>query len=157
MVNDGAVFLLGAEEDDLGVLGNGDGMAGGPVEQIATEDEVFRAVQVGYGDLAFDQIAPMGRLTEVVFESLEQGRDVDTGREGEVLAGDFAVACRIAKFGYLASYGARNVDLLRNIVLRDSHGGVALKFRSKQAIENERGFRRKLTLKDNKRSIGCVG
>ena len=29
VVNDGAVFLLGVEEDDLGVVGNGDGMAGG--------------------------------------------------------------------------------------------------------------------------------
>ena len=109
MVYNRAVFLLRAKENDFGVLGNRDGMARGPVEKIAAEDEVFRAIQVGYGDFAFDQIAPMGRLTEVIFEALEQGRDVDAGRKRKIFAGDFAVACRIAKFGYLASYGARNI------------------------------------------------
>ena len=49
MFDYGAMFLLRAEEDDLGVLANGDGMAGRPVEQIAAEDRVFRAVRVSHG------------------------------------------------------------------------------------------------------------
>ncbi len=72
MLDNGAVLLLRTEQDDLCILGNGDRMAGGPVEKITAVDGFFRSARVGHRDLALNHIAPMWGLTQVTLGRILQ-------------------------------------------------------------------------------------
>lgn len=59
MINDQTVFVLGAEQDHLDVLGDGDGVAGRPVEEIVAFDDFLGAIGVSDREGALNQVAPM--------------------------------------------------------------------------------------------------
>jgi hypothetical protein len=52
------------------------GMAGRPIEQVAGAHRLLACVAVGDREFAFDQVAPMRGLAQVVLQALQQGRDV---------------------------------------------------------------------------------
>jgi hypothetical protein len=52
--HDGAVRVLRAEQNDLGVLADLDRVAGRPVKEIASGDRLMLSIPIGDGNLAFD-------------------------------------------------------------------------------------------------------
>src|SRR3546814_5563639 len=87
-----AVFVLGAEKNDFGILAGFHRVARAPVEQVSVADRLLLAIGVGHLKSSLQQVAPVGRLAQVVLQTLEQGRDVGPGSQGKVLAADGAVA-----------------------------------------------------------------
>ena len=76
-----AVLDLGAEKDDFGIFNNFDRVARWPIKKIGARDAFVLAVFVGDGDFALDEVAPVRRLAEVVFEPFQERRDVGPSTE----------------------------------------------------------------------------
>src|SRR3546814_5071004 len=102
-----AVFVLGAEKNDFGILAGFHRVARAPVEQVSVADRLLLAIGVGHLKSSLQQVAPVGRLAQVVLQTLEQGRDVGPGSQGKVLAADGAVAGGVAEAGLLSCDRAR--------------------------------------------------
>src|SRR3546814_9673701 len=79
-----AVFVLGAEKNDFGILAGFHRVARAPVEQVPVADRLLLAIGVGHLKSSLQQVAPVGRLAQVVLQTLEQGRDVGPGSQGKV-------------------------------------------------------------------------
>src|SRR3546814_1663358 len=93
-------------------------------------------IGVGHLKSSLQQVAPVGRLAQVVLQTLEQGRDVGPGSQGKVLAADGAVAGGVAEAGLLACDRARDIDPHRDVVLLDTHGQFSL-FAPAEAARSE--------------------
>ena len=121
MVYNLAMFDLWAEQNHFGVFARFDCMTGWPVKKVAARDDFLLAIGVGHGDFPLDQVAPMRRLAEVIFETLEQRGDVCARTEGEVFSRHLGVTSSVAKVELLAGDCAGNVDFGWNVLFGDFH------------------------------------
>ena len=121
MVYNLAMFDLRAEQNHFGVFARFDCMTGRPVKKVTAGDDFLLAIGVGHGDFPLDQIAPMRRLAEVIFEPLEQRCDVCARTEGEVFSRHLGVTSSVAKAELLAGDCAGDVDLGWNVLFGDFH------------------------------------
>jgi hypothetical protein len=85
-----AVLVLRAEHDNFSVCIDLYIVSWRPVKQIIRIDCLLHPVRVGRSDLSVQDVAPMGALAQIAFKSLEQRGCIDSRRETEVLAADFA-------------------------------------------------------------------
>ena len=85
-----AVLALRAEHDDLRVCVDLYVVPGWPVKQIVRVDRLMRAVRVGRGELAAQDVAPVGTLAHIALQPLEQRGSIDARRKTEILAADLA-------------------------------------------------------------------
>lgn len=76
MINHFAVFVLGAEEDYLGVHTYFNGVAWRPIEKISSGNNLFMTVRVSDGDFTFDHVAPVRSLAQIVLKSFQQRCDI---------------------------------------------------------------------------------
>src|SRR3546814_11983137 len=86
-----AVFVLGAEKNDFGILAGFHRVARAPVEQVSVADRLLLAIGVGHLKSSLQQVAPVGRLAQVVLQTLEPGRDVGADRKSVVEGKSVAV------------------------------------------------------------------
>ena len=122
MVQNRSVLVLRAEKDHLRVLFGSHRVPRRPVKQITRTRIFLSSVLETDGKLAFDQIAPTGSLTEVILQTLEERRQIGTGRNSLMFSSDGAETCSVSKICLLARDGAgRRIDLDRDIFFRYAH------------------------------------
>jgi hypothetical protein len=65
----------------------------------------------------------MWSVASIIVQTFEQRSDIGARAEREVLGGDGCVVRGVPEAGQLSGHCARDIDLDRNFVLGDSHGG----------------------------------
>lgn len=121
MVENGCVVGLWAEHDEFSVGVDPDAVARWPVEQVAIRADLLAAVPVRHGDGSGDHEPPVGGVAVVVFEAGEEGSEVGTCAQGEVLARQRARG--VAEVRAVACVRPWRVDLDGEVVLGDVHDG----------------------------------
>src|SRR3972149_6451518 len=113
VVDDLAMLVLRAKHDDLRVSINPHIVPRWPVEQVIGADCLLLAGRIGCGELTTQHEAPMGTLTEVFFQPLEERGGIHARGKGEVLAADLAISTRITKILALTDNGTwdRHLDI----------------------------------------------
>src|SRR3977135_936167 len=111
VVDDVAMLLLRAEHDDLRVSINPHIVPRRPVEEVIGADSLPLAGCIGRGDVTTQHEAPVGTLTEVSFQPLEQRGGIHAGGKRKVLATDLTVSTRITEISALTDNGARGFHL----------------------------------------------
>ena len=96
---------LGAEQNDLRVPSYLHCMAGRPIEDLSAGNGLLPPILVSHGNLPFDQVAPMRRLAKVIFQTLQERRDVGSGAKREILAGNLSIARRLTEVQLLSFCG----------------------------------------------------
>src|SRR6188768_2153629 len=122
VLDDLAVFVLGAKQDELRIGLDLHVVTWRPIEQIVGTHRLALAAGVSGRELAAQDEAPVRAMTDVAREALEQRRRVHARSEREVLSADASVAFDRAEAFLLANGGAGDLDAYGHFVFVYSHG-----------------------------------
>jgi hypothetical protein len=121
MIHNLPMFMLGTEEDDLGLLTGSYGMSGRPIKQVPGNDCISRTIRISYDNCSFQHVTPVWGLAHVSFQPLEQRRKIDSFAKREVFTPELAVSGYISKIRFLAGDSTRSVDFYWYIFFGYSH------------------------------------
>jgi hypothetical protein len=128
VIDDFAVLVLRAEQNDFGIFIGSHGVSGRPVKEVAGTD-YFLLVRKGHGEFSLQKVSPVWRLTTVALKPFQQRRNVRAGAQRKIFCAHLSESGRISKISLLPSHRARRVDSDRNIIFRYSHLSLlALKY-----------------------------
>src|SRR5688572_14638771 len=126
VIDDFAVLVLWAEENDFGIFVGSHAVSRRPVKQVAAADYFLLFVRKAHRKFSVQKVSPVRRLTTVAFQPLEQRRDVRPGTQRKVFGAHLSESCRVSEISLLTSYRTGRVDSDRNIIFRYSHLSCSL-------------------------------